>query len=204
MEVAGIQTLLSPPPGFLPLPPSRSSAYFTGSICAPFQTHPSHPRQQLFHPEFTTSKGERSRCCWCAEAAKNWTIFLLLLLVLLLLPQQLSNCKILTCWQQEHGCLQEDPPPQPQYQPLQSMPGLRTCEKPGVSVKSILLVSSFRDDMACTMGLIIPSSPLLKLCPRGQSFIPFVLIWHGTYLWKSISFALHWPTLQGYNYSSIL
>jgi len=57
--------------------------------------------------------------------------------------------------------------------------------------------------MACTIGLILPSSLLLKPCPQGQGFILFVLILPGTYQWKSTTFALYWLTLRGYNYSFI-
>lgn len=119
-----------------------------------------------------------------------------------LLTLQLSNCKTQMCCQLEHT-RPHDPPPRPPCQLFHSVPGLRTCKEAGVSVRLILLVDSFQDDMACTIGLIIPSSLLLKICPQGQSFILFVLISPETYQWKSITFALCWLTLQGYNYSYI-
>lgn len=82
------------------------------------------------------------------------------------------------------------PLPTPQCQPFQSVPGLWTCKEAGL-VRLLLLVNSFQDDMACTIGLIIPSSLLLKHYPQGQSFILFVLISPGTYQWKLITFALY-------------
>lgn len=113
------------------------------------------------------------------EAAKTGILFL---------TPQFSNCKT-QLWCQLESVHPQDPPHHPWPQPFPSAPGPRSCKEAGGPARRALLVSSHQDDTACTIGLITPSSRLLRLSPRGQSFILFVFVSPGTCQRKSTAFA---------------